>query len=72
MDIIEYVEQVLGLKLLEYQKILLRKFVQGKKPIRGYRRHLPLYEDDWLIPQEILDEVFSPFEIQGDENSDKS
>lgn len=70
MDIIEFVEQVLGLELLEYQKILLRKFVKGDKPVRGYRRHLPLYEDDWIIPQEIMNEVLPPFMVKGDDDDE--
>lgn len=39
-----------------------------EKPVRGKRAKLPMIYDDWLVPQEIIDEAIKPFIRKGIED----
>lgn len=44
MDFVEYVEKVMGIKLLDYQKTILRKFVET-----GYDNHVFMCRGGYMI-----------------------
>ena len=39
-----------------------------KEFIRGTRARLPMIDDNWLVPQEIIDEAIKPFIRKGIED----